>query len=96
MRSDNPATNFRKRPETARERFLSFEEIQRLADALANDSDQRAAGVIRPKDIVIIKSVLSSKLTRAERVLRRTSPQGVSQRRMKICLGEIVTDVEQR
>ena len=47
MRSDNPATGFRKRPETARERFLSFEEIGRLADALAKDEDQRAAGIIR-------------------------------------------------
>jgi hypothetical protein len=35
MRTDNPALGFRKRPETARERFLSFEEIGRLADALA-------------------------------------------------------------
>lgn len=47
MRNDNPATGFRKRPETARERFLSFEEIGRLADALAQDEDQRAAGIIR-------------------------------------------------
>jgi len=47
MRTDNPATAFRKRPETARERFLSFEEIQRLADALCADADQRAAGIIR-------------------------------------------------
>jgi integrase len=47
MRIDNPATSFRKRPETARERFLSFEEIQRLADALCADPDQRAAGIIR-------------------------------------------------
>jgi integrase len=47
MRADNPATAFRKRPETARERFLSFEEIQRLADALSADPDQRAAGIIR-------------------------------------------------
>jgi integrase len=47
MRTDNPATAFRKRPETARERFLSFEEIQRLADALCADPDQRAAGIIR-------------------------------------------------
>jgi integrase len=47
MRTDNPATGFRKRPETARERFLSFDEIGRLADALANDEDQRAAGIIR-------------------------------------------------
>ncbi len=47
MRTDNPATSFRKRPETARERFLSFDEIQRLADALCADHDQRAAGIIR-------------------------------------------------
>ena len=47
MRADNPATSFRKRPETARERFLSFDEIQRLADALCADPDQRAAGIIR-------------------------------------------------
>ena len=31
--ADNPATSLRKRPETARERFLSFDEIQRFADA---------------------------------------------------------------
>jgi integrase len=47
MRTDNPALAFRKRPETARERFLSFDEIGRLADALAGDEDQRAAGIIR-------------------------------------------------
>jgi integrase len=47
MRTDNPATSFRKRSETARERFLSFDEIQRLADALCADADQRAAGIIR-------------------------------------------------
>jgi len=47
MRPDNPATSFRKRPEMARERFLSFDEIQRLADALCADPDQRAAGIIR-------------------------------------------------
>ena len=47
MRTDNPATSFRKRPETARERFLSFDEIQRLADALCAATDQRAAGIIR-------------------------------------------------
>jgi integrase len=41
-------TSFRKRPKTARERFLSFfDEIQRLADALCADPDQRAAGIIR-------------------------------------------------
>ena len=47
MRTDNPATAFRKRPETARERFLSFDEIQRLADVLDDDHEQRSAGIIR-------------------------------------------------
>jgi integrase len=47
MRTDNLAIGFRKRPETARERFLSFDEIGRLAEALAKDEDQRAAGIIR-------------------------------------------------
>ena len=47
MRTDNPALGFRKRPETARDRFLSMEEINRLADALANDADQRGASIIR-------------------------------------------------
>jgi hypothetical protein len=32
MRTDDPALGFRKRPETARERFLSFEEIERLPE----------------------------------------------------------------
>jgi len=47
MRTDNPALGFRKRPETARDRFLSMEEINRLADELANDADQRGASIIR-------------------------------------------------
>jgi integrase len=47
MRADNPTTSFRKRPETARERFLSFDEIQRLADALCANADQPAARIIR-------------------------------------------------
>ena len=47
MRPDNPATGFRKIPETARERFLSFDEIAWLADALASDEDQRGAGINR-------------------------------------------------
>ena len=47
MLTDNPATSFRKRPETARKRFLSFDEIQRLADARCTDPHQRAAGIIR-------------------------------------------------
>ncbi|WP_409135525.1 hypothetical protein [Sulfitobacter pontiacus] len=47
IRADNPAASFRKRPETELERFLSFEEVQRLAEALCADPDQRAAGFIR-------------------------------------------------
>lgn len=47
MRTDNPAFGFRRRPEVARDRFLSFEEIERLANALAVDEDQRAASIIR-------------------------------------------------
>ena len=47
MRPDNPTFGFRRRPEVARDRFLSFEEIERLANALAVDEDQRAASIIR-------------------------------------------------
>ena len=46
-RTDNPATGFKKRVETARERFLSQDEIGRLAEALDAAEDQRAAGIIR-------------------------------------------------
>ncbi|KZK78856.1 putative prophage CPS-53 integrase [Pseudovibrio sp. Ad46] len=47
MRSDNPAQGFHKRPENARERFLSFDEINRLSEALENSEDRRGADVIR-------------------------------------------------
>lgn len=47
MREDNPANGFYRRPETPRERFLTIEEIDRLAAALDADEDQRAAGIIR-------------------------------------------------
>ena len=47
MRSDNPTFGFRRRPEVARDRFLSFEEIERLANALAVDEDQLVASIIR-------------------------------------------------
>lgn len=40
MRTDNPVISFRMRPETARERFQSIEEIQRLADALCAEPDR--------------------------------------------------------
>ena len=47
MRPDNPATGFHRRIETERERFLSLDEIARLAAALDAAEDQRAAGIIR-------------------------------------------------
>ncbi|PKQ10700.1 MAG: integrase [Alphaproteobacteria bacterium HGW-Alphaproteobacteria-1] len=46
-RADNPASGFHRRIESARERFLSPQEIARLASALDDASDQRAAGIIR-------------------------------------------------
>ena len=47
MRPDNPALSFRRRLEVARDRFPFFGEIERLANALAVDEDQRAASIIR-------------------------------------------------
>ncbi len=47
MREDNPANGFYRRVETPRERFLTKEEIDRVAAALDADEDQRAAGIIR-------------------------------------------------
>lgn len=47
MRADNPASSFYRRIENARERFLTKDEIDRLAKALDADEDQRAAGIIR-------------------------------------------------
>lgn len=46
-REDNPAMGFRRRMETPRERYLSQEEISRLATALDAAQDDRAAGIIR-------------------------------------------------
>jgi integrase len=46
-RSDNPASSFKKRIENERERFLSQEEIAKLAEVLDSAKDQRAAGIIR-------------------------------------------------
>ena len=46
-REDNPAAGFRMRIENSRERFLSPEELSRLAAALDHAEDQRAAGIIR-------------------------------------------------
>jgi len=46
-RDDNPAAAFHRRIESARERFLSQQEIVSLAAALDVAKDQRAAGIIR-------------------------------------------------
>jgi integrase len=46
-REDNPASAFRRHIENERERFLTPEEIVRLAKALDGANDQRAAGIIR-------------------------------------------------
>jgi len=46
-RTDNPASGFRRRVENERERFLSKDEIGRLAEALDAAEDQRAATIIR-------------------------------------------------
>jgi integrase len=46
-RDDNPATGFRRRMETPRERYLSQEEIACLATALDAAEDARAANIIR-------------------------------------------------
>ena len=47
MRDDNPAEGFLRRAETERERFLSLEEVDRLANALAAADDRCAAALIR-------------------------------------------------
>lgn len=46
-REDNPASSFRRRIENPRERFLSHEEIRKLAEALEAAEDRRAADIIR-------------------------------------------------
>jgi integrase len=46
-RRDNPANGFFRRVENPRERFLSKQEIARLAQALDAAEDQRAASIIR-------------------------------------------------
>ena len=46
-REDNPASGFYRRLENPRERFLTKDEIDRLANALDHDEDQRAADIIR-------------------------------------------------
>ncbi|MFD0979972.1 tyrosine-type recombinase/integrase [Tropicimonas aquimaris] len=46
-RDDNPASGFRRRIENPRERFLSQQEIRKLAAALDAAEDRRAADIIR-------------------------------------------------
>ncbi|MFD0978267.1 MULTISPECIES: tyrosine-type recombinase/integrase [Roseobacteraceae] len=46
-RDDNPASGFRRRIENPRERFLTQQEIRRLAAALERAEDRRAADIIR-------------------------------------------------
>ncbi|MDG1118406.1 MAG: tyrosine-type recombinase/integrase [Flavimaricola sp.] len=46
-REDNPAMGFRRRMEIPRERYLSPEELSRLAAALDAADDDRGAGIIR-------------------------------------------------
>lgn len=47
MRSDNPASGFSRFPEVPRDRFLSIDEITRLAEVLASHANRRCANVIR-------------------------------------------------
>ncbi|PVZ49381.1 tyrosine-type recombinase/integrase [Thalassobacter stenotrophicus] len=46
-RTTNPANGFYRRIESPRERFLTKDEIERLASVLERAEDQRAAGIIR-------------------------------------------------
>jgi integrase len=47
MRTDNPTAGFSRFPEIPRDRFLSADEIKRLADVLAAHPNHRCANVIR-------------------------------------------------
>jgi integrase len=46
-RDDNPAASFHRRIENPRERFLTQEEIRKLAEALDSAEDRRAADILR-------------------------------------------------
>lgn len=47
MRADNPASGFSRFPEVPRDRFLSIDEITRLAEVLAGHANRRCANAIR-------------------------------------------------
>jgi integrase len=47
IRTDNPAAGFSRFPEMPRDRFLSADEIKRLAEVLADHPNRRCANVIR-------------------------------------------------
>jgi integrase len=47
IRTDNPAAGFARFPEMPRDRFLSADEIKRLAEVLADHPNRRCANVIR-------------------------------------------------
>ena len=47
LRSDNPASGFRRRVEEERARYLTADEVMRLADLLSRSEDRRSAGVVQ-------------------------------------------------
>lgn len=47
MREDNPAAAFARRVENERERFLTLEEIERIANIIDAHENRRAAGIVR-------------------------------------------------
>jgi integrase len=47
MRADNPASGFTRNPEIPRDRYLSADEIKRLADVLTTHQNRRCANIIR-------------------------------------------------
>lgn len=47
MRTDNPAASFRRRLEVEPDRFLSTDELARLAETLGSAEDRRGASIIR-------------------------------------------------
>lgn len=63
MRADNPAAGFHRRVEVERERFLSFEEIERLSDVLNRQNDHRSASYIR---LCMLTGARSGEVRRAE------------------------------